>query len=130
MRLSRILMSLFVVAALIGCANPKKPLLPVHDEVLVYPLAYDLTYLRTLEALMAVSGWDLEITDKENGLIRVRNIDYTGLDNSDQRTATFLLKRVGQRETSIELARDSQQAIGAGALIKAVSGQLNREVQA
>lgn len=133
MRLDRFFVVLTLIAgvAFSGCAGLRnKPLFPVHDEVLVYPLAYDLTYLRTLEALMTVPGWDLEITDKENGTIQMRNIDYTGLDNSDQRAATFVLKRMGQSETSIELDRNSQQVIGAGDLIKAISSQLNREVQA
>ena len=133
MRLERSFVVLFLIAgiAFSGCiGGNRKPLLPVHDEVLVYPLAYDLTYLRTLDALLGVSGWDLEITDKENGMIQVRNIDYTGFDNSDQRSAVFILKRMGQSETSVELARSSQQVIGAGDLIKAISTQLNREVQA
>lgn len=115
-------------ASFTGCAA-KKPLLPVHDEILVYPLPYDLTYLRTLDALMNVQGWDLEVTDKENGLIRVRNIDFTGLDDSDQRIADFIVKRVNKDESSIELARESQQVMGSGDLMKAVSVQLNREVQ-
>jgi len=130
MRFNHILMTFVLAVTLTACASNRKPFLPVHDEVLVYPLAYDLTYLRTMDALMAVEGWDLEVTDKENGLIRVRNMDYTGLDNSDQRTATFILKRLNVRETSVELAPDSQQILGAGTLIKAVSAQLNREAQA
>jgi hypothetical protein len=129
MRLNWALIILMIGAALPGCAKDRKPLLPVHDEVLVYQLPYDLTYLRTLDALNSVHGWDLEVTDKEKGLIRVRNVDYTGFDNSDQRTADFVLKRLNSDETSIELARNSQQILGAGDLLKAVSIQLNREAQ-
>jgi hypothetical protein len=114
--------------SLTACISHPKALLPVHDEVLVYQLPYDLTYLRTLDSLMGVPGWDLEVTDKENGLIRVRNVDYTGLDNSDQRVAEFILKRVNRSQTSIELSKKSQQVLGAGDLIKAISAQLNREV--
>ena len=34
---------------------------PLHNEVLRYPVAYDLAYLRTLEALQSLPGWELEI---------------------------------------------------------------------
>lgn len=129
MHFNRLVVVFLVAIALTGCASSKKPLLPAHDEVLVYPLAYDLTFLKTMEALMSIPGWDMEITDKESGLIRVRNIDYTGLDDSDQRLATFVLKRVARGETSIELEKGSQQVFGVKDLMKAISTQLNREVQ-
>ena len=128
MRHNRMVITLMAALVLMGCAH-HNPILPVHDEVLVYPLAYDLTYLRTLDALMTVPGWDLETTDKEKGLIRVRNVEYSRVNDADKRLATFLLKRLNGRETSVELERDSQQVLGAGTLIKAVSAQLSREVQ-
>lgn len=111
-----------------GCFN-HNPVLPVHDEVLVYDIPYDLTFLRVIDALQSVAGWDLELTTKEAGLIRVRNIDYGGLDDSDRRTVTFLVKRIDSGKTSVELAPNSQQTLGSGDLLKAVSGELSREVQ-
>lgn len=119
-----ILLTLFLT---VGCAH-KKPLLPVHDEVLVYQLPYDLIYLRTLDALQTVPGWELQMTDKESGFIQVRNINYSGLDDSDKRTATFMIKRIDNGETSIELSRESQQVFGVGDLMKAVGKYLSREV--
>lgn len=111
----------------LGCAH-KKPLLPVHDEVLVYQLPYDLTYLRVLDSLQTLPDWELEVTDKEAGFVRVRNMNYGGLDDADKRTATFLIKRINLGETSVELAPESQQVIGVGDLMKAVGKYLSREV--
>ena len=119
---------LAVVSSLliIGCAH-QKPLIPVQDEVLVYNLPYDLTYLKTLNALQGVAGWDLQDTVKESGLIRVRNINYSSPNNSDQREVTFLVKRIESGKTSIELAKDSQQVLGGGDLLKAVGAEVGTE---
>ena len=119
------LMALLVLTA--GCFE-HNPVLPVHDEVLVYNLPYDLTYLRVVEGLQSVAGWDLDITLKESGLVRVRNLDYSGLDDADKRTVTFLVKRIESRKTSVELMPESQQTLGSGDLLKAVANELSQEV--
>lgn len=115
-----------VLSLLVGCAvGPKVG--PLHDETLIYPLAFDLTYLRTLEALQRVPGWELESTEKEKGLIRVRNINFSGLDDADKRNATFQLKRVDRKETSIQLIPQSQRVVGVGELLSEISKTLNKE---
>ncbi len=114
---------------LTGCAH-KKPILPVHDEVLVYALPYDLMYLRTLDALQTVPDWDLDTTDKENGLIRVRNVNYKHLTESEKRIVSFLIKRTDDGQSSVEITKDSQQVIGGGDLMKAVARELSQEVYA
>ena len=129
MRLKLIPVIFLTVFAFAGCAHHQKPLLPVHDEVLIYDVPYDLAYLRTLDALANVPDWDMETTEKEKGMIRMRNINYSGLTDSDQRTVTFLLKRVDNNRTSLELEKESQQAIGAPMLLKMISAMLNRETQ-
>lgn len=122
------LMAIFFGILFAGCLQ-HKPFLPVHDQVLVYDIPYDLVYLRVLEGLQSVPGWDLEATVKEAGLIRVRNINISTLEDSDKRTITFLVKRLESGKTSVELAPSSQQTLGGGDLIKAVAHELDRELE-
>lgn len=123
------LISVLIIAAVFsaGCAN-KKPLLPAHDEVLVYKLPYDLTYLRTIDALQSVQDWDLEITDKENGWIRVRNTNYSQFNDADTRVITFMITRLAVGQTSVEIRKEDQQVLGGGELMKAISRELSQEV--
>jgi len=122
-----VFMIMFLVSGLSGCATAKK-VLPLHNEVLTYELPYDLTYLRTLDALNAQSGWLLEETDKEKGLIRVRNIEFSRLDDKDLRVLTFHIKRVDRSHTSVALAPESQRSLSGGDLLKAVGERLQAEI--
>ncbi len=117
----------FAVVAAAGCASQKEKILPVHDEVLIYPLSYDVTYLRTIEALESVDGWELEETEKEKGSIRVRNINFSSFDDADKRIVDFMVKRVDRNKTSVELAPASQRVLGGNELLKKVAAYLNRE---
>jgi len=110
-----------------GCSLNQK-LLPAHDEVLIYPLPYDLTYLRTMEALETFSEWAIEETEKEKGILRARNVHYSSLDDADKRLVTLLIKRVSRRETSIALAPESQRVLGAEKIMERVAQFLSREV--
>lgn len=110
-----------------GCASQNK-VLPLHDEVLQFQLPYDLAYLRTIEALERVEGWELQSTEKEKGLIVVRNINFSSVDDADKRNATFRLKRVGPRETSVQLAPHSQRVLGGETLLERISVYLDREL--
>ncbi len=125
--LNRFLSAFFILAFVLGCASAEK-WGPLHDEVLRYPIAYDLAYLRTTEALQNVDGWELEETEKEAGMIKVRNINYTRLDDSDKKTAVFYVKRITRRETSVELAPESQRIIGAGQLMERIGQYLSKEI--
>lgn len=118
----------FAAIVLTGCAKDKT-ILPVHDEILTYPLAFDVTYLRTLEALENIPDWELEETEKEKGIIRVRNVAYSRFDDADKRVATFYITRVSRSETTIQLAPGSQQIIGGDKLLEKIKTNLGREVQ-
>ena len=111
----------------IGCAAKSK-ILPLHDEVLRFHLPYDLTYLRSTEALERVEGWELESTEKERGIIQVRNINYSSFDDADKRIATLWVKRIGPRETAVQLAPQSQTTLGGGELLERVSQYLDQEL--
>ena len=110
-----------------GCTTAKK-ILPLHDEVLRFNLPYDLTYLRAAEALQRVAGWELESTEKEKGIILVRNINYSSFDDADKRIATVLIKHIGARETSVQLAPESQRILGGGTLLENISRIMDQEL--
>jgi len=111
-----------------GC-NTVGEVLPPNDEVLIYPLSYDLTYLRTMEALDGQGHWQLEETDKEKGLISVRDTNYSRLDDADLRTITFAIKRVDRGTTSVSIDPESQKVFGGAELMKAVGAALAREIK-
>lgn len=112
-----------------GCVNiQKSPVYPAHDEVLLYELPYDLTYLRTLDALSNLPGWELDITEKEKGTIRVRNLNWTRLDDSDRRLVTFVISRVSRTETSVQIAPESQRTLGGGDLMKHINKYVSAEL--
>ncbi len=112
-----------------GCnVLQKNPVYPTHDEVLIFNLTYDLTYLRVLEAVDNVEGWDLEETDKEKGVIRVRNMNFSRLDDADTVLLTFLIKYMDNKHTSVQLAPESWNTQGAGELLKRIEQYLTVEL--
>ncbi len=112
--------------ALGGCVGLSAGL-AVHDEVLVYPLPYDLAYLRTYEAVDTHPDWEPEVTDKENGVILLRNIRYSKFAQASQRTVKLLVKRIRYGETSVELAPESQKVIGGDELLALIKQHLSRQ---
>ena len=111
-----------------GC-NTVGKVLPPNDEVLVYKLPYDVTYLRTMETLDSVGTWQLDETDKERGIITVRDMNYSRLDDSDLRVITFLIKRVDRETTSVSIDPKSQKIFGGKQLLEAVGAALGREIK-
>ena len=96
-----VLLFVFVLA---GCVS--SPIGPTHDEVLVYDKPFDYTYLKVLEAINSTPGWSLYDTDKEAGVISAWNETYDTLLDDDMRRATFQIRRLGRRETSVQLTPD------------------------
>ncbi|HOW87876.1 MAG TPA: hypothetical protein P5561_01380 [Candidatus Omnitrophota bacterium] len=125
---STIVLILVLGLGLIGC-NTVGEVFPPNDQVLVYPLPYDLTYLRTLETLEDYPDWQVSETDKEKGLIRVRDINYSRLDDSDLRSVAFTVKRVDRGTTSVSIAPESQKVFGGDKLLQAVAATLSGEIK-
>jgi len=111
-----------------GCMTAKEALLPIHDEVLVYSLPYDLTYLRTLEAVENIHGWELEETEKEKGIIRASNINYGRFDDADERRATLVITRLNRHQTQVALAPTSQRVREGDKLLQQISQFISREL--
>lgn len=110
-----------------GCAV-RDAILPLHDEVLVYPLPYDLTYLRTVEAVENVAGWELEETEKEKGIIGARNVNYSRFADADKRLIRLAVKRVSRNETSIQILPASQRVIGGDKILNRIREFLDAEI--
>jgi hypothetical protein len=125
---SKFVLVLILGLGLAGC-NTVGEVLPPNDKVLVYKLPYDLTYLRTLDALNSIENWQLEETDKEKGAISVGNTDYRHLNDSDQRVITFVVKRVNSETTSVSIDPGSQKVFGGKKLLEAIGEALGREIK-
>ncbi|MFH0984668.1 MAG: hypothetical protein V1882_03935 [Candidatus Omnitrophota bacterium] len=125
---SKLLVVLILGLSLAGC-NSVGEVLPPNDAVLVYKLPYDLTYLRTLEALNDAQHWQLEETDKERGFISVRDTNYSRLDDSDLRVITFVIKRVDQQTSSVSIDPQSQKVFGGKKLLELIGETLGREIR-
>ncbi len=123
---SKFVLILILSLGLAGC-NTVGEVLPPNDEVLVYKLPYDLTYLRTMEALDGKGDWQLEETDKEKGILSVRDTNYSRLDDSDLRVITFAVKRVDRGTTSVSIEPKSQKVFGGKKLLEAIGEALGRE---
>ncbi len=123
-----VMMLALVTLGFAGC-NSIGEVLPPNDRVLVYELPYDLTYLRTMEALDNHANWELQETDKENGTISVRDTNFSSLDDADLRVIEFLVKRVDRSTTSVSIAPGSQKVYGGADLLDAVAAALGRETR-
>ncbi len=97
-RIGRMLLLFLFVA---GCASLK----PKHLEypVYVYEQPFDLVYLRAYETLDANNDWVPDHTDKANGIIEFRSLQYGNLFDLDKQHAYFVVKMVDRKHTSVEL---------------------------
>ena len=128
-RFSAIILMLILGLGLAGCNTAHRKMEPPCTKVLVYQLPYDLTYLRVMEALDGKGKWQLEETDKEKGLISLRETDYKSLDDSDVPVIVIEIKRVDRATTSVALAPKSQAAYSGAVLMKKIDEALSRETQ-
>ncbi len=109
----------------LGCRTTDKMITTKHDEILIYNLPFDLTYLKTMDALQKVPGWQLQSTEKERGLITVFNSNYSALNDADQRVITFKIVSLGQGKTSVQIDPEDQRVPDGGDLMKEVAAVLN-----
>ena len=116
---------------LAGCFAFKKHVLhyeqavPVYDRVLVYDRPYDYTFLKTIEALNTFPEWVLEETDKNKGLIVVRNTQYGHLFDKDKWVARFNIRRLDKRKTSVSLDLSSQHVEQGGEFLNRIDEVVN-----
>lgn len=89
--------------------------LVVHDELFTYEMTYDKVFLFALDAIEKTEEWDLVMTNKDEGVIKVRAKDFM---NDDE--VKVVIKRIEKGKTSLELAKDSQRIRGVETLLKAI----------
>ena len=109
----------FILSAFLASCSSLKDF-PAYDQVLVYDRSYDYTFLKTVEALNTFRDWTLEETDKNKGLIVVRNTQYSHIFDRDKLVARFTVKSLGRRQTSVALEPSSQRLERGGELLKRI----------
>lgn len=119
-------MAILSILHFMGCK--KASLLPVHDEILVYPLPLDVTYLRTVDAVQRHPDWDLDWTDKEKGLIGIYNQRFSSFADADERSAILVVKRVNDREASVRFDPKSISIVGGDEILGLIKQHLSSEV--
>ncbi len=105
-----------------GCAGSNKltATREANTKVLVYERPYDLVFLRVIEAADLLETWDVEITDKEKGLVSFHNVNFSAFSGEDKREISVLVKRISRSETSVQLAPYSQKAIDTDKLLDVI----------
>ena len=127
MKRSRVaILSLCLVISLMGCSfKGQLSEVPAYDQVLVYDRPYDYTFLKTIEALNTFPEWVLEETDKNKGLIVIRNTQYGHLFDKDKWVARFNIRRLDKRKTSVSLDPSTQRIQQGGELLKRIDEVVN-----
>jgi len=120
-------LAICVLFALSSCAA-KDIVYPTNDEVLTYQLPFDLTFLRTFEAVEQLNDWMPEDTEKEKGLLNIRNVNYSRFADSDKRQITILVERVDRATTVVRLAPESIHVIGGEQVLEIIKKHLDHEV--
>ena len=113
-----VVLGFIVLAFLASCSSLKD--FPAYDQVLIYDRSYDFTFLKTIEALNTFRDWTIEETDKNKGLIVMRNSQYSHVFDRDKLTARFTVKSLGRRQTSVALEPTSQRLEQGGELLRRI----------
>ena len=106
------------LTVLVGCASTKD--YPKFDQVLVYDKPFDYTFLKTLEALNSFPEWTLEETDKNKGVIILRNTEYGHVFDHDKWVVRFNVVSLGRKKTSVAIDPPSQRNEQGGNMLKRI----------
>ncbi len=112
----------FVLMASAGCASLKKcgakcDEKVVYDQVLTYDKPYDYVYMKTLFALNDYPNWLLDETDKEKGIIVLRDIQFGHMFDRDKWLVRVSIKRINIKETSVSLTPETQECPEGGKIL-------------
>jgi uncharacterized lipoprotein len=117
-RFHSLVLGFIFLAFISGCAAIKE--YPKYDQVLTYDKPFDFTFLRTLEALNTVAGWTLEETDKNKGVIVLRNVEYGSLFDRDKWLVRFNVVSLGRKKTSVSIDPSYQRNSMGGELLERI----------
>ncbi len=121
-----LLLGVAVCVTGLGCSRKVLTPLPTHDQVMIYERPYDYVYLRVIEAVQNTPNWEIYQTDHRMGIVRALSLNFNDPLNSDKRVATFIVRRLGRRTTSVSFAPESNQVIGGEALLKTIELHMSR----
>jgi hypothetical protein len=107
-----------MLSMLCGCASFTAEEAELHDEIFVYDLPWDKTFLRIMDTINDSPDWTLDSTNQLEGMIMVRP---KGLD---EESAIIIIKRVDKRRVTVELAKESQRVRNIGRLLKDIDSDL------
>ncbi len=119
----------FAAAVLTSCAN-QSGLLPADQissrasQPIIVQRAYDVVFLSVFEVVDSLEAWNPEVTDKNEGTIRVKNIQFGKIGDADTRMLTIEIVRDSKTQTQIRLDQDSQRVIGASDVMDAIRSKL------
>jgi len=104
---------LILLTSVSGCRTFDETV--IHDELFTYESAYDVAFLKVIDAVNKTPGWKLIGTHKEEGKV-IAICDAFTRDDS----VTILVKRVTRKKTSVELDPKSQSSRGAEEILKSI----------
>lgn len=114
-----------------ACASSDK-LLPLgsvpasnNDEIIVSK-PYDNVYLGVFDAVNGLSNWTPEKTLKDEGLISLKNTQFSRFDDSDNRNINLRIRRDSPKQTSVFLDPDSRRVVGADEVLLAIRKKLGQ----
>ncbi|HRK62439.1 MAG TPA: hypothetical protein PLY88_07835, partial [Candidatus Omnitrophota bacterium] len=108
-----------------GCAG-KSSYLPAdqvpagNSQEILIEQPYDLVYLAVFDTVNDLTEWSPDKTLQTEGLIRLRNTQFSRFDDSDRRFIQVRIRRDGQFQTSVFLDPESRNIIGAAEVLDAI----------
>jgi hypothetical protein len=126
-----LILSLWVSLSLSACASSDK-LLPLgsvpatNNEEIVISKPYDFVYLSVFDVVNGLSKWTPEKTLKDEGLIALKNTQFSRFDDSDNRNIHLRIRRDNPKQTSVYLDPDSRRVIGADEVLLAIRKKLGQ----
>lgn len=120
----------FVTAFFLAACASSSPYLPVekipasNSEEIHVDKAFDFVYLNVFDAANEMKTWSPTKTLKDEGLIQLRNSQFSRFDESDRREIYLRVRRDTPMKTSVFLEPDSRRVIGADEVLAAVRKKL------
>lgn len=97
-----------------------------YDRVLEYDLPFDYVYMKTIDAMNLIPNWVLEETDKEKGIVVLRNVQFGHIFDRDKNVAHVNVKRVSRKHTTVALDPDSQELPQGGEILNKIDEIMKR----
>ena len=114
---------------LTACASPSN-FLPIekipagNSEEIHVTKPYDFVYLAVFDAANSSDHWTPSQTLKDEGLMRLRNTQFSRFDDSSARVVNVRIRRDSLTQTSVFLEEDSRRVIGADEVLDIIRKKL------